>query len=237
MTESHDDKIKRRIRGLLSKTLENGVTEAEAMLAAAKAAELMEKYDIETADLEEPVEGIGAAELHIDPALSDAIWRMGNAIAELCSCRFLVYPRTRTRVEFVGYDTDRQIAAYLLEICARSLKDGADGEDRRNGLFRHNIRMRKRLGFIEGMSGRLSERVRKLAWARREKSSGNALVPVKMARIDDHVGDIPSSAIRQSIIDDDAFEEGSNKADTIQLVQAMETGHADPVRMIERRRR
>ncbi|NTF18036.1 DUF2786 domain-containing protein [Agrobacterium rubi] len=233
MTEAHDDKIKRRIRGLLSKTLDNGVTESEAMLAAAKAAELMEKYDIETADLEEPVEGIGAAELHIDPALSDAIWRMGNAIAELCSCRFLVYTRTRTRVEFVGYDTDRQIAVYLLEICARALKDGAESEDRRNALFRQNIRMRKRLGFIEGMSGRLDKRIRKLAWIRREKASANALVPVKMAKINDHVGDIPISTIRQSIIDDDAFKAGEMQADTIQLVEAVGTGRGHPISLLE----
>lgn len=232
MSSTADDKIKRRIRGLLSKTVDNGVTEGEAMLAAAKAAELMEKYDIETADLEEPVEGIGGAELHIDPALSDAIWRMGNAIAELCTCRFLVYPRTRTKVEFVGYDTDREIAAYLLEICARALKDGAAAEDRRNSLFRHNIRLRKRLGFIEGMSGRLSERIKELAWARRSRISGNALVPVKMAKINEHVGDIPTSSIRQSIMDDDSFEDGRNHADTLQLVEAVGDKRRTPLRAI-----
>ena len=222
-----DDRIKRRIRGLLSKTVDRGVTEAEAMLAAAKAAELMEKYDLDQADLEEAVEGIGAAELHIDPALSDALWRIGNAIAELCTCRFLVYPRTRKKVEFVGYDTDREIAAYLMEICARALKDEADLEDRRNGLFRHNIRLRKRLGFIEGMTTRLAERIRKLAWARKAKQTANALVVTKMDKINEHVGDIPASQIRQSIMDDEAFEEGRRRADAVQLTQGVRDAGRD----------
>lgn len=229
MSDAPDDKIKKRIRALLMKTVENGVTEGEAMLAAAKAAELMEKYDLETSELAEPVEEIGRANLDIDPALSDAIWRMGNAVSELCSCKFIVYARSRNRVEFVGYDSDRAIAAYLLEICARALKDGAAAEDRRNALFRQNIRVRKRLGFIEGMSERLADRIFRLAWARRCKLSGNGLVPVKQARIDEFVGALPIAPIRQSIMDDEAYENGRTAADAVQLTQAVGNGSVVPL--------
>jgi hypothetical protein len=54
MTERDDTNLElvgRRIRGLLSKTTENGATEAEAMLAAAKARELMDKYRLTLTDV------------------------------------------------------------------------------------------------------------------------------------------------------------------------------------------
>jgi hypothetical protein len=44
-------KIIERVRALLAMTTKNGCTEAEAMTAAAKAAELMEEYDLELRDV------------------------------------------------------------------------------------------------------------------------------------------------------------------------------------------
>lgn len=219
MTDTQNDSIKKKIRALLSKTVENGVTEGEAMLAAAKAAELMEKYDIETGDLEEPVEGIGEARLDIDPAMSDALWRIGIAIGELCMCKFLVYQINRSKVVFVGYDSDREIAAYLMEVCARALKNETEAEDRRNNLYVHRVRLRKRLGFIEGMSTRLAERISKLAWKR--KQGGTGLVVVKMDKINEHIGDIDSVTPRESIRDDASWANGRKKADSVRLSQAV----------------
>jgi hypothetical protein len=221
MTDQPNDSIKKKIRALLSKTVENGVTEGEAMLAAAKAAELMEKYDIETADLAEPVEGIGEAMLDIDPAMSDALWRIGIAIGELCMCRFLVYQVNRSKVVFVGYDSDREIAAYLMGICGRALGNETEAEDRRNKLFVKHVRLRKRLGFIEGMSTRLAERISKLAWKR--KQGGTGLVVVKMDKINEHIGEIDSVTPRSSIRDDDSWANGRKKADAVQLSQAVGT--------------
>jgi Protein of unknown function (DUF2786) len=44
-------KIIERVRALLAMTTKNGCTEAEAMTAAVKAAELMEQYDLELGDV------------------------------------------------------------------------------------------------------------------------------------------------------------------------------------------
>jgi len=40
------DKLKTRIQGLRAKTTDHGCTEAEALLAAAKVAELLDRYDL-----------------------------------------------------------------------------------------------------------------------------------------------------------------------------------------------
>ena len=46
------DRLKTRIQGLRSKTMDNGCTEAEALLAAAKVAELLDRYDLSLTDVE-----------------------------------------------------------------------------------------------------------------------------------------------------------------------------------------
>ncbi len=46
------DNLKTRIQGLRAKTTDNGCTEAEALLAAAKVAELLDRYDVSLTDVE-----------------------------------------------------------------------------------------------------------------------------------------------------------------------------------------
>jgi hypothetical protein len=46
------DRLKTRIQGLRSKTTDNGCTESEALLAAAKVAELLDRYDLSLTDVE-----------------------------------------------------------------------------------------------------------------------------------------------------------------------------------------
>ncbi len=46
------DKLKARIQGLRAKTTDNGCTEAGALLAAAKVAELLDRYDLSLSDVE-----------------------------------------------------------------------------------------------------------------------------------------------------------------------------------------
>src|SRR4051794_10746928 len=46
------DRLKTCIQGLRSKTMDNGCTEAEALLAAAKVAELLDRYDLSLSDVE-----------------------------------------------------------------------------------------------------------------------------------------------------------------------------------------
>ena len=46
------DRLKTRIQGLRFKTTDNGCTEAEALLAAMKVAELLDRYDLSLTDVE-----------------------------------------------------------------------------------------------------------------------------------------------------------------------------------------
>src|SRR5690348_10094891 len=46
------DGLKARIQALRAKTIENGCTESEALAAAAKVAELLDRYDLSLSDIE-----------------------------------------------------------------------------------------------------------------------------------------------------------------------------------------
>ena len=46
------DKLKTRIQALRAKTIDNGCTEDEALSAAAKVAELLDRYDLSLTDVE-----------------------------------------------------------------------------------------------------------------------------------------------------------------------------------------
>ena len=46
------DKLKTRIQALRTKTIDNGCTEDEALSAAAKVAELLDRYDLSLTDVE-----------------------------------------------------------------------------------------------------------------------------------------------------------------------------------------
>ena len=46
------DKLRTRIQGLRAKTIDNGCTESEALSAAAKVAELLDRYDLSLTDVE-----------------------------------------------------------------------------------------------------------------------------------------------------------------------------------------
>ena len=52
MSAADLDKLKARLQGLRAKTIANGCTEAEALAAAAKLAELLDRYDLSLTDLE-----------------------------------------------------------------------------------------------------------------------------------------------------------------------------------------
>jgi hypothetical protein len=81
------DRFKTRIQGLRSKTMDNGCTEAEALLAAAKVAELLDRYDLSLTDVE--ISTAQCEHRHYETRrkkripLDDCI----DAIAKFCDCR------------------------------------------------------------------------------------------------------------------------------------------------------
>src|SRR3954449_6403223 len=109
------DKLRARIQALRAKTIDNGCTEDEALSAAAKVAELLDRHDLSLTDLEmreAPCER-RTYETHRKKRipLDDCI----GAIANFCDCRVWreKNPAGEARYVFFGLPSDIEVALYL----------------------------------------------------------------------------------------------------------------------------
>lgn len=112
------NKLKARIQGLRAKTTDNGCSEAEALSAAAKVAELLDRYDLSLTDVEirEALCERRDYETHRNKRipLGDCI----GAIANFCDCRVWreKSPTGDARYVFFGLRSDIEVAHYLAEL-------------------------------------------------------------------------------------------------------------------------
>ena len=111
------DRLKTRIQGLRSKTTDNGCTEAEALLAAAKVAELLDRYDLSLTDVE--IRNGQCEQRHYETRhkkripLDDCI----GDIANFCDCRVWREKSHsgNARYVFFGLPSDIEVVHYLTE--------------------------------------------------------------------------------------------------------------------------
>src|SRR5690606_31905488 len=114
---------------------------------------------------------------------------VSQEIASLCGVRTWGNGKgiDLTAQVFFGLPHDVEVACYLAKICERAMKADVEKASVEWMLF---PRRRSKLSdsFLNGMSQRLSERLRELSWAR-HKATGSALVPVKDALIEQAMAD------------------------------------------------
>lgn len=105
-----------KIKALLSKTVENGCTEAEMLSALDKASAMMDAYDISDQELQ--VAKDEAAMLHADPPdLKDPHgikWRLCYGVSEFCGVK-IFRSRRQTGLQCIGMPSDVQFAMWLLD--------------------------------------------------------------------------------------------------------------------------
>ena len=105
-----------KIKALLSKTTENGATEAEMLSALDKARAMMDTYEIGDDELQLAKDE--AAILHSEaPDLKDPHkikWRLSYGVAQFCGVK--IYRNSHeTALKFIGAPSDAQFAAWLLD--------------------------------------------------------------------------------------------------------------------------
>lgn len=174
--------IVRRIKALLGKTIENGATEAEAMSAAEKAREMMDKYQVTQTEAELEADGVAqqatirrkSGRINLEP------W-IAVAIAEYCDCK--IWRQGKNTNIFMGLTGDAEFAAWLLD----SLRSFIENETKRY------MQTAPRLWDIEksfmlGCAARIRQRLATLTAERRRHSpvmgDGRALVVVKGAIVE-----------------------------------------------------
>jgi hypothetical protein len=185
----------RKIKALRAKSAETGATEAEAMSAAAKAEELMEKYGVSDEDI---------SRAESEDLIGEGSWRnptktvhpvvkyTAMSIAAFAEVRCWTNTAGDDRwitLKFFGFHQDVEMAIYLTEAFAAAYnaewKRYCQDNPATSGVSRH----KEFWSFTGGMGGRLRDRLRDLIIARKKNytetaTSGTALVVKKLAMVD-----------------------------------------------------
>ena len=152
-----------RIRALQSKTTDRGCTEQEAMAAAAKAAELLDRHGLSLSDLELRAQPCERAELATGRSRIGPFDECGPAVAAYFDCRFWFETDAEGRLRhvFFGLPGDVQAAIYLMHLIGNVFETEANRYRaspeymRGRGGRRRALHTSFVLGLSEGIQARL----------------------------------------------------------------------------------
>ncbi len=111
------DKVLSRIQALRGKTVEHGCTEAEALLAAGKVAELLGQYGLTLSELDMKAQSCASEGVETNRRRRSPLDECAGAIAGFCDCRgwYEMTPEGHIRHIFFGLPADVAGARYLFE--------------------------------------------------------------------------------------------------------------------------
>jgi hypothetical protein len=187
------DKLKTRIQGLRAKTIDNGCTEGEALAAAAKVAELLDRYDLSLSDVE--LRDSSCEQLDYEThrkkriPLDDCI----GAIADFCDCRVWREKNAagEARYVFFGLRSDIEAAHYLTELVDSAVRAelGRYKTTADYRRFRHQERHMANASFTLGMVASIADKLAVMKAARDDANhrTGRDLVVLKASIVDGEI--------------------------------------------------
>jgi hypothetical protein len=187
------EKLMQRIQALRAKTVAQGCTEQEALAAAEKVAELLDRHGLSLNELEfkaQPCEGIG---IQTSRKRAGPIDTCTPAIAAFFDCR--VWRETdasgQLRYVFFGLRGDVAAAQYLYEMVERAFE--TETKAFRGGEIYRDMQGDRRTatnsfqtGMAKGIRAKL-QAIRKVRQEAMRGASGRDLVPVKAAIVDEEM--------------------------------------------------
>ena len=187
------ERLVQRIQGLRAKTVAQGCTKQEALAAAEKAAELLDRYGLSLGELDfraQPCDGIGIQTNRRRFAPIDSCI---PAIAAFFDCRVWVEQAKGTTLRYVFFGLRGDVAAsqYLYEMVERAFETETEAF-RTGDLYSRMAGGRRsaansfQIGLARGLSRKLQS-MRAARDASRRSASGQDLVPVKTAMVDEEV--------------------------------------------------
>lgn len=188
------DKVLSRIQGLRGKTVAQGCTEAEALRAAEKVAELLDRYGLSLSEVEMREQHCLAEKVDTARRQHAALDGCAPAIAAFCDCRswYETLADGRIRHVFFGLPADVTGARYLYE----KIEEAFETETaafRRGALYqgydsgtRRSATNSFQLGMKHGICGKLYA-LREHRSKEMLQTSGRDLVPLKTSVIEDEL--------------------------------------------------
>ena len=163
------DKLINRLQALRAKTIANGCTEEEALAAAAKVAELLDRHDLSLSDLEIRQEQCEQSAIETGKKQRQPISACIPAIAEYCDCKVW---REKTdkgvRYVFFGLRPSLEMAHYIHDVIAVALQTGWTHYSGTKRMIRYAHD--EKGSFMIGMAVSIAE---KLATMKQERDEAN----------------------------------------------------------------
>jgi hypothetical protein len=237
------DKLKSRIEALRAKTTDNGCTEDEAISAAEKVAELLDRYGLSLSDVEIRNE--------LCEQIAYETWRKKRipldgcvgAVADFCDCRVWREKNAEGtfRYVFFGLRADVAVAHYLTDVIDTAVRSeqGNFKNSRDYRRIRHNERHLANASFAMGMIASIAVKLATMKAARDivNRSTGRDLVLVKssvvdaeMAKLDLNLRSVRSASRMVSL---DAYDAGSAAGAALTINPGI--GTAPEARKMQRR--
>lgn len=224
ISSAEREKLAARVRALMAKTVENGCTEEEAIAAAAKVAEILERYNLSLDEVEIRQSPFTKKTANVrDDMVGAKLYVVANGIETLTGARYWTARREGVvEIHFFGLSHEVDVARYLLDVCAGAMRRAAREVDSTNMLFRPALRHQRTASFIAGMADRLRNR---LVALKPKDPPGQGLVVLKNSLIDQGLADMgieleTKSGHRESL-NAAAYEAGVQAGDRVGLNQGL----------------
>lgn len=171
-----------KVRALLAKTIENGASEEEAVAAAVKARELMDKYDVDVT-----AEDVRAEQL------VEWVWDTCTADQKVIATETNLWDAVRKFTEteawerdghvvYMGLEGDVIFARWLIHTLVKTVESSWDEFSRRRLSPRARTRSRRR-SYQFYMANRVADRMYEEIASRARKTTGRELVVTEKAVI------------------------------------------------------
>jgi len=187
MTTDALDKLKGRLQALRAKTVSNGCTEEEALSAAAKVAELLDRHDLSLSDLEISEELCAQSAIDTNRKQRQPIGICVPAIADYCDCKIWLEKDENGRIRYVffGLRPGIEMARYVYDVINVAMRTAWEDYARTQKFIRYG--QDEKGSFLFGMAVSLAEKLRQMKTERDEanrQSSGRDLVLVRHAVVE-----------------------------------------------------
>jgi hypothetical protein len=184
------DRLRLRIQALRAKTIANGCTEGEALAAAAKVAELLDRYDLSLTDVDIRQSSCEQLVYEVRRSKRIPLDECIGAIAEFCDCR-VWREKDRSgllRHVFFGLRADIEAAHCLTEVIDNAVRTelGRYKTTPAYQAFRHQERHLANASFTLGMVASIADKLLAMKAARDgpTRGAGRSLIVLKRSVVD-----------------------------------------------------
>ena len=191
------ERVLGRIQALRSKTVDQGCTEEEALAAAAKVAELLDRYGLSLSEIDFKEQRCSGEGVETDRRRHGPVDECAGTVAAFCDCRtwYEMTPAGTLRHIFFGLPADVAGARCLYE----KVEEAFETETRvfkRSALYDDHHTSQRRsatTSFQMGLKHGICTKLDKLKDERTKallKTTGRDLVPIKRDLIEDELSDL-----------------------------------------------